>query len=478
MANDIRPLDERVHKQITLLREVDADTNLTDTERKERKDAIYAEYDKARNERDKAYKENELDSRRDEVQRQQQQQQVVNRKAEPKFAERAYNPTFAAERTSGLTINANPAQVEVLRQFALGNTVNGHTYRERSYIEIPHESPVWHMRNARDRKMHMEIAEEIKRERAKEYHKQILSERDLSSAQFSIMNPAPYTHIGADFNTDLLASMVRYNSVLEVADIRTKASGEPVLLPNVDDAGNEGVLLAEGADMSQNVDDPPFGHTRIDIFKYSSRIVKVSLEALNDVRYDLGAELAEMLGIRVGRIVGKHMTVGAGGTPQTEPHGLFTAAPTITQTATRDGIIYSEILDLFNDLEIAYRPGAKFSFQKSFERQLMAITSNQGVPIFVPGFLSQGRPDTLLGHEYVLNDLAPATGTAGNKIAVFGQLGLYTVVTVPVTYLAILRERFAETGEVGFVAIQRWGGNLRQPNATVGRSPVVAIESA
>lgn len=108
----------------------------------------------------------------------------------------------------------------------------------------------------------------------------------------------------------------------------------------------------------------------------------------------------------------------------------------------------------------------------------MAITSSQNVPIFVPGFLSQGRPDTLLGYEYTLNDLAPSTGTTGNKIALFGRLDLYTAVTVPVTYLAILRERYADHGQVGFVAIERWGGNLRQPADTVAQSPVVAIASA
>ena len=357
MANNIRPLDERVHKQVTLLREVDSDQNLTDLERAERKEAIYQEYAKQRQERDRLYKENELDTRRDEVQRQAQDAQQKPsasrvKDAKPIVERKAVYDAFAqSDMTSGLSIRANPAQVEVIRSFALGQPVAGQHYVERTRLEVPHEGSAWYMRNAKDRAMHLAANEELKRDRAKEYHT-----RTLESSDFILANPAPYTHIGADFNTDLLAALIRYNSVLQDAEVRTRDTGEPVFLPNVNDATHQGALIAENGDIANGAEDPDFSTTRIDIYKYTSRIVLVSLEALNDVRYDLGNELAELLGIRIGRAVGAHFATGSG---SGQPHGIFTAAPAITTTATQAQITYAEILDLFNGLEIAYRVGAK-----------------------------------------------------------------------------------------------------------------------
>src|SRR5690606_10509892 len=141
------------------------------------------------------------------------------------------------------------------------------------------------------------------------------------------------------------AVMKSYIGVREAgATILPTADGTDVLIPTNDDTGEKGSIQDEGTAVSDQ--DPAFGQKTLGSFMYTSGLVKVSFQLLQDSAFPMDDFLARALGRRVGRVLNEHFTVGSG---SGQPEGIVTAladASSVFTAAEPDSISYEDIIGL------------------------------------------------------------------------------------------------------------------------------------
>lgn len=261
---------------------------------------------------------------------------------------------------------------------------------------------------------------------------------------------------------ELIKAMKAYGGMRAAATVFSTSQGNPMSWPTMDDTGNVGELVAENASATDL--DPSFGSVGLNVFKYSSKVVAVPIELVQDSQVDIEATVVALLAERLARIQNTHFTTGTG---TAQPRGIVTAAGSgvvlTTGNATTFG--YDALVDLEHSIDAAYRnlPGVGFMMSDSALRVARKVKDTQGRPIFVPGYETGnpgGAPDRLLGRAVVVNNDIAAPG-ANAKSVLFGVLNNYRIRDVmAATLFRFTDSAYAKKGQVGFLAWQRAGGNL------------------
>jgi HK97 family phage major capsid protein len=266
------------------------------------------------------------------------------------------------------------------------------------------------------------------------------------------------------FVYDIEQALKYYGNMLGVATILDTATGQPLPYPTDNDTTNTGELVGEGIQVTNA--DVSIGHVVFGAFKFSTKMVKVSLELLQDSAFDMESYLKQKFAVRLGRILNTKFTVGVG---TTEPTGIMTAAaagPTAVGSSGNTGgtetggtsIGYIDLVELEHSIDPLYRRGAKYMCHDSTLRKIKELLDKYGRPLWVPG-VSSNAPDTILGYEYSINNDMAAIALNAHSVA-FGPLDKYLIRRVK--ELAVLRlvERFADFGQVAFIGFARYDGNL------------------
>ena len=113
--------------------------------------------------------------------------------------------------------------------------------------------------------------------------------------------------------------------------------------------------------MAQNASatsaDPSFGEVTLSTYKFSSKVVAVPIELIQDSNVNIEGFVIARLATRLARIQNTKFTVGSG---TNEPNGLFTAAAVGVTAATggTSAITYDNLIDLQHSVDPAYRAGA------------------------------------------------------------------------------------------------------------------------
>lgn len=259
-----------------------------------------------------------------------------------------------------------------------------------------------------------------------------------------------------------LVERITYMAVMrQLAEVINTDTGANLPWPTVDDTANEGVIIGEN---TQNVEqDVEFGTHDLGAYMYSSKIVRVSFQLLNDAGFDLEGWLSRALGARIGRVQNRHFTVGTG---LNQPDGLITSANVGVTSAAAGAVTTDELVDLTESLDAAYLEtgNAGFMMAQGTRKLLRKLKDGQGRPLWEPS-LKEGTPDRLLGYGLKINNYmsAPAPGA---KTVGFGDIREAYVIR-DVNDLALLRltERYADFFQVGFVAFQRSDGTLQNSAA-------------
>jgi len=257
-----------------------------------------------------------------------------------------------------------------------------------------------------------------------------------------------------------------YGNMLKIATIMPTATGQPLPFPTSNDTGTVGEIIAENATVTLT-SDVTLGSIVFGAYKYSTKMVKVSIELLQDSAFDLDSFLAEKFGERLGRIRNTHYTVGTGAGAQ--PNGILTAAtagPTATGSATNDGgaetggtsIGSDDLIELEHSVDPLYRAGAIYIGHDSTIKSLKKLKDKYGRPLWLPGLAVQA-PDTINGYQYSVNNDMP-TIAVNAKTLLFGNAKKYTIREVKELSILRLVERFAEFGQVAFIGFARSDGNL------------------
>ncbi len=254
----------------------------------------------------------------------------------------------------------------------------------------------------------------------------------------------------------ILDAMKFYGGMREVADVIRTENGAPLNWPTSDGTAEEGEIIAENQAATDA--DLSFGTVALPVYKFSSKVVTVPIELLQDSAFDIEAFVNNRLGQRLGRITNKLATIGTG---VNQPRGVVTAAGvgkvgTTGQTTT---IIYDDLVDMEHSIDIAYRAGAKWMAHDHLIKAIKKLKDSQNRPVWVPG-ISDKAPETILNYGFVVNNDLQAPG-ANAKSATFGNHSYYKIRDVmDVTLFRFTDSAYAKKGQVGFLAWMRSGGNL------------------
>ena len=257
------------------------------------------------------------------------------------------------------------------------------------------------------------------------------------------------------FVEQIETSMLAFGGMREAAFVMRSDSGNDIEWPTVNDTGNAGALLAENSQVAEQ--DVTFGSKTLGAYKYTSKLVRVSLELLQDSAFNLESYLSGLLGERIARITNTHFTTGTG---SSQPNGVVTAASNGKTGATGQttSITYEDLVDLEHSVDPAYRRNARFMFHDSSLKAIKKLEDGQGRPLFLPG-IAVREPDTILGYKYTINqDVASMEANA--KSVLFGDFSKYIIRDVQGISMMRLSERYADYFQVGFVAFSRHDGEL------------------
>ena len=245
------------------------------------------------------------------------------------------------------------------------------------------------------------------------------------------------------------------------ATILQTSDGATMPFPTDNDTSNLGAILAENSQATEL--DQTFGSVSLSAWTYTSKIVTVPLNLVQDSAFDLDSYLARKLGIRIGRITNNHFTVGTGAS---QPRGV-----TIDATLGKTGltgqtlsVIYDDLVDLEHAVDPAYRPQSRWMLHDSSLKVIKKIKDTAGRPLWRSSLEGIGvsvgaNPDTINGYPYVVNnDMAVMAANA--KSILFGDFSNYMIRDVMGVQIMRLTERYADFFQVGFIAFARADGAL------------------
>lgn len=305
-----------------------------------------------------------------------------------------------------------------------------------------------------------------------------VEQRSMLQANFQAEQRAQGTTTGAaggytvpeGFWAKVTETLKYYGGVLAAgAEVISTSTGQALPWPTNDDTSNTGALLSENTQIAAQ--DLTFGQKQLGGYTYTSKLILVALQLLQDTGIDIEPFVARKAGERLGRIYNAHQTTGTG---SSQPQGVITGATTGKTTASGTAIIYNEIVDLIHSVDVAYRqaPASDVAFMMhdlvlAYVRKIRDDSGGSGLgrPIWEPS-VQVGVPDSLLGYRVVVNNDMASTVATTNKTMAFGNFRAgYVVRNVNGGQLMRLAERYADYLQVGFFAFGRMDSLVQDTSA-------------
>jgi HK97 family phage major capsid protein len=258
------------------------------------------------------------------------------------------------------------------------------------------------------------------------------------------------------FVPSLESALKDYVALRNVADVLRTDDGRQMPWPNVDDTGNVGERIAENAEVSEQ--DAAFGTVTLGAYKYSSKLIRVPNELLEDSAINLADELGRMLGERIGRVQATDFTTGTG---SSQPQGVVTGATLGKTAASATAFTPDELLDLIHSVDPAYRADPSFALMMSDAvlAYVRKMKDADGRPFFndnTGGSAGTGPfTGSIYGVPVVVNQQMSAAFTTGQKLVLAGAFKKVKIRDVNAVRLRMLEERYAEFDQVGFIAFLR-----------------------
>jgi HK97 family phage major capsid protein len=270
------------------------------------------------------------------------------------------------------------------------------------------------------------------------------------------------------FSGEIERSMLAFGGMREASRIVRTNSGNDLPWPTVNDTGNSGAILSENTQVAEQ--DITFASVTYGAYMYTSKLVRVSFQLMQDSAFDMGAFLSSALGERLARATNAHYTTGTG---SSQPNGAVTAAgDSGVDIDLSDTTKVEDLVDIYHALDPAYRMNARWMMHDDMLALIRKITLITGTTVtpewaWQPG-LAPGAPDTILGKPYTINQDIPQP-TNGNKGLLFGDFSKYIIRDVIGGQLLRLNERYADYLQVGFIYYMRTDGDLLD----AGTDPIV-----
>ena len=300
---------------------------------------------------------------------------------------------------------------------------------------------------------------------------------DLTNEERTIVRNTMSTTTGSEggyavpavIAAELIDLLKAYRFMRKVASQITTSGGNAMSYPSSDGTAEVGELVAQN--VAAATADPTFGTRDLAAYKFSSKVITVPIELLQDSNIDIIAMVMNRMRDRIGRIMNQYFTTGTG---SSQPTGMVPAASVGKTGATGQTltVIYDDLVDVVDSLDAAYledgdvEPG--WMFGQTMRRVVRKIKDTAGRPIWTPSYdegMAAKHPDRLLGYAVNLNN-DMAVPAANAKSMAFGQLNKYMIRdAMQVTLFRFDDSAFMSKGQVGFLGWARAGGNLLDINS-------------
>lgn len=259
------------------------------------------------------------------------------------------------------------------------------------------------------------------------------------------------------FWPELVRTEAAFGSVLQAARIIPTSTGNPLPIPTMDDTTNKGRRIGEAALVPKTP--ATTASKTLDAFKYTSDLIPVSAELLQDSFFPLDSLIASIAGERIGRILEEELTLADG---VSRPQGLVPASQLGFTAATNTAVSFDEFLELKHSVDPAYRvgPNSGFMFNDGtlLAAKKLSIGSSDARPLWQPGIAAR-EPDTIDGSRFWVNlEMADIGSTTISVL--YGDMSKFWVRQVGSVRLLRLVERFADEDVIAFVAFRRYDSEL------------------
>lgn len=269
------------------------------------------------------------------------------------------------------------------------------------------------------------------------------------------------------FYGQIESAMLAFGGMLEVAYTFQTSSGNDLPIPTDNDTSNEGAIIGENP-TSASEQDVTFGAVRLGAYTYTSKMIRVSNQLLQDSAFNLPTFLSGKLGERLARIQNRHFTTGDGAS---KPYGAVSMA-TLGVTAAATDITMDNMIELHHSVDPAYRSKARFMLNDATLLVLKKKKDGQGRYLWQSG-IAVKEPDTLDGMPYTINQSMASIATTAKPV-LFGDFSKYYIRKVSGLMVLRLSERYAELNQTAFVSFERADGAL----VDAGTHPLKYIANA
>ncbi len=275
---------------------------------------------------------------------------------------------------------------------------------------------------------------------------------------------------GYTIDTETLAKVVQekisYGAALNQANTLQTGKGNPMNWAVSTEGAVKGVIVGEGQNHGKS--DTGFTNVQLGAFKISSKVILVSEELLQDSEIDMVAYITNIARTRIDRGMNAYILTGTG---VGQPKGLL---PSITKEVAIDNLskfTWETLVDLFHGIDAAYRvsPKRAFGMHDKTLAKIRKFKNTQGEPIYIRSLVTD-KPDTILGEPVVVDNEFPEFKTDGKAFKgsiVYGDWNALIVRRVSGMTVKRLDELYAETGQVGFLAFERFDCVLEDKAAFV-----------
>lgn len=256
-------------------------------------------------------------------------------------------------------------------------------------------------------------------------------------------------------------AMKMFGGLLGVSNLVTTQSGNPLQWPTNNDTSNVGALLSDNTQLTEQ--DLAFGQNDLSAYTYTSKLMRVPWQLLQDEVFNLEAFVGKKAGERIGRAVAAHLATGDG---SAKPTGLFAAATSGATAAGATAVTLDDLINLEHSVDPAYRMAGRcrFVLNDNSIKSLRKLKDSNGQYLWQPS-VQAGVPSMLHGYPYTI-DQGIADIATGAKAVGFGDVeSAFTVRQVAGGHLVVLRERYADYLQNGYFAFQRFDSSLDDSGA-------------